>query len=109
MQDMESHVLDVENMLQEEIAETAQSNVVINQLNGELLAAHHVVGILEGTVTNLETQLAQKDTLIAAKDAQIAALQAQLNPTHQMKIKVKQMLHRRIKKKMRMRKKILRN
>jgi hypothetical protein len=80
MQDMGIHILDVQNMLREEIAENAQSNMVINQLNEELLAAHDAVDVLEGTVIDLETQLAQKDALIAVKDAKIAALQAQLNP-----------------------------
>jgi hypothetical protein len=80
MQDMGIHILDVENMLREEIAENAQSNVVINQLNEELLATHDAMDVLEGTVIDLETQLAQKDAFIAAKDAKIAALQAQLNP-----------------------------
>jgi hypothetical protein len=80
MQDMGVPILDVENMLQEEIAVNAQSNVVINQQNEELLTAHDAVDVLEGTVIDLEAELAQKDALIAAKDAQIAALQAQLNP-----------------------------
>jgi hypothetical protein len=69
MQDMGTHIMDVENMLQEEIAVNAQSNVVINQQNEELLTAHDAVDVLEGTVIDLEAQLAQKDALIAAKDA----------------------------------------
>jgi hypothetical protein len=80
MQDMESHIVDVGDMLRMEIEENEHAMTVINQLNGELLAAHNVVEILEGTVIDLENQLDHRDALIAEKDAQIAALHAQLNP-----------------------------
>jgi hypothetical protein len=69
----ECHLVDVADMLRMEIEENDQVRVVIDQLNGEILALHNIIEILKVTITNLETQLAEKD-------AQIPAFQAQLQP-----------------------------
>jgi hypothetical protein len=44
---------------------------VIDQRNREILVLHNVTKIVERTVTNLETQLAEKDVQIAALHAQL--------------------------------------